>query len=268
MSPVKWVIKNRLTVTFLLLGSLIFLFVVVPLGKMIFSSAAAPDTLWDTITDPTVARSIALTLFAALIATAIGFLLGVPLAYLLARSSFPGKRFIEGLIDVPIVIPHSAAGIALLFVFGRRYLVGRFFANFGITFVDSLAGIVIAMMFVSIPFLVDSAKESFLKVDVRMEKVARTLGASPWQSFFKVTLPLAWRGILSGSIMMWARGISEFGAVVILAYHPMIAPVLVYERFETYGLTYALPIAVILIIVSIVVFILLRMLAQGKNNHD
>ncbi|NLE07664.1 MAG: ABC transporter permease [Dehalococcoidales bacterium] len=265
---VKWIIKNRLTVTFFLLGAVIFLFVVVPLLKMIISSVSSPDTLWATITDPTVTGSIVLTLSAALIATFIGFVLGVPLAYLLARTSFPGKRFIEGLIDVPIVIPHSAAGIALLFVFGRRYLVGQFFANFGITFVDSIAGIVIAMMFVSIPFLVDSAKEAFLKVDVRMEKVARTLGASPWQSFFKVTFPLAWRGILSGSIMMWARGISEFGAVVILAYHPMIAPVLVYERFQTYGLNYAIPVAVILIIVSIVAFILLRTLAQGRNTHD
>jgi molybdate/tungstate transport system permease protein len=106
---------------------------------MIFSSVAAPDTLWDTITVPTGTRSIALTLFAALIATAAGFVFGVPLAYLLARTGFPGKRFIEGLIDVPVVIPHSAAGIALLFVYGRRYLVRQFFENFGITFVDSLA---------------------------------------------------------------------------------------------------------------------------------
>jgi molybdate/tungstate transport system permease protein len=99
-----------------------------------------------------------------------------------------------------------------------------------------------------------------------MEKVARTLGASPWQAFSRISFPLAWRGIFSGSIMMWARGISEFGAVVIIAYHPMIAPILVYERFETYGLNYARPIAVILIIVAIIVFILLRTLAHGRNN--
>jgi len=87
----------------------------------------------------------------------------------------------------------------------------------GIDFVDSTAGIVIAMLFVSIPFLIDSAKEGFRKVDVRLEKVSRTLGASPWQSFFKVSLPLAWRSIVAGNIMMWARGISEFGAIIILA---------------------------------------------------
>jgi molybdate/tungstate transport system permease protein len=105
-----------------------------------------------------------------------------------------------------IVVPHSAAGIALLFVFGEKFFLGKAFHAIGIDFVDATAGVVIAMLFVSIPFLVDSAKEGYRKVDSRMEKVARTLGASPWQAFFKISLPLAWRSILAGSIMMWARG--------------------------------------------------------------
>jgi molybdate/tungstate transport system permease protein len=225
---------------------------------MIFASD--PNILFDTLLDPEVIGSIWLTLYAALIATVVGFLLGVPLAYLLARVNFPGKTLVESLIDVPIVVPHTAAGIALLFVFGRNYFAGEAFHFLGIDFVDSTAGIVIAMLFVSIPFLIDSAKEGFKKVDVRLEKVSRTLGASPWQSFFKISFPLAWRSILAGNIMMWARGISEFGAVIILAYHPMIAPVLVYERFETYGLDYARPAAVLLILVCLIIFVVLRTL--------
>jgi len=261
LSLLKFVSKNRLTVSFALLGLLIFLFVVIPLGKMIFASASEARILWETVLDPEVTGAIGLTLFAALIATLFGFFLGVPLAYLLARTDFKGKKLVEGLIDVPIVVPHTAAGIALLFVFGRNFAVGKAFDFLGIQFVDSIAGIVIAMLFVSIPFLIDSAKEGFKKVDVRLEKVARTLGASPWQAFFRISFPLAWRSILAGNIMMWARGISEFGAVIILAYHPMIAPVLVYERFETYGLDYARPIAVLLILVSVLVFIVLRTIA-------
>jgi molybdate/tungstate transport system permease protein len=257
----NWIVGKRLTLTFVLLGLIILLFVVVPLAKMLFASVTEWDILWATILDSEVIGAIGLTLYAALIATLVGFLLGVPLAYLLARTEFPGKRLVEGLIDVPIVVPHSAAGIALLFVFGRRFAVGGAFNSLGIEFVDSVAGIIIAMMFVSIPFLVDSAKEGFKKVDVRLENVARTLGASPWQAFFRISFPLAWRSILAGNILMWARGISEFGAVIILAYHPMIAPVLVYERFETYGLDYARPIAVLLIFVSVLVFIVLRTLA-------
>jgi len=243
---------------FLVLGGLILAFITLPILKMSFASH--PAILRDSLLDSEVAASILLTLYAALIATAIGFTLGVPLAYLLAKSRFPGKRLIEGLIDLPIVIPHSAAGIALLFVFGRNYLLGQAFDSVGIRFLDSLAGIVIAMLFVSVPFLIDSAKDGFEKVDPRLEKVARTLGASPWQTFVRISFPLAWRSIMAGNIMMWARALSEFGAVIIIAYHPMIAPVLVYEKFETYGLHYARPVAVILILISMLIFVVLRLL--------
>ncbi len=252
----KWFTTNRMTFTFILLGLVIFLFIIVPLINMI--AASDPGILLDTLLDPQVRGAIWLSLYAAIIATIVGFVLGVPLAYLLARTEFPGKTLLEGLIDVPIVIPHTAAGIALLFVFGRNFWAGKAFHLMGIDFVDSTAGIVIAMLFVSIPFLIDSAKEGFKKVDVRLEKVSRTLGASPWQAFFRISLPLAWRSILAGSIMMWARGISEFGAVIILAYHPMIASTLIFERFESYGLTYSQPVAVLLIIICLFIFIGLR----------
>ena len=183
----KWFTTNRMTFTFILLGLVIFLFIIVPLIKMI--AASDPAILLDTLFDPQVRGAIWLSLYAAVIATIVGFVFGVPLAYLLARTEFPGKKLLEGLIDVPIVIPHTAAGIALLFVFGRNFWAGKAFHFIGIEFVDSTAGIVIAMLFVSVPFLIDSAKEGFKKVDVRLEKVSRTLGASPWKAFFRISLP-------------------------------------------------------------------------------
>ncbi len=260
----EWLASKKMTLVFAFLGLIILLFIIVPLVKMIVASD--PKIMLDTILDTEVINAIELTIFAAVIATAAGFLFGIPLAYVLAKTDFAGKRFVEGLIDVPIVVPHTAAGIALLFVFGRSFIVGKMFGAIGIQFVDSTAGIVIAMLFVSLPFLINSAKDGFKKVDVRLERVARTLGASPWQSFTKVSVPLAWRSIVTGNIMMWARGISEFGAVIILAYHPMIAPVLLYERFEAYGLNYARPVAALLILISIIVFVTLRSLAyRGKD---
>jgi len=253
-----------MTFTFTLLGLVIFLFIIVPLIKMIVTSD--PGILLETALDSEVMNSIGLTLYAALIATVIGFILGVPLAYLLARADFPGKNLVEGLVDIPIVVPHIATGIALLFVFGRSFLVGRAFHFIGIDFLDSIAGIVVAMLFVGIPFLINSAKEGFRKVDVRLEKVARSLGASPWQAFFKVSFPLAWRSIVSGGMMMWARGISEFAAIIILAYHPMIASTLILERFESYGLAYAQPVAALLILICLISFILFRlMLYRGQK---
>jgi molybdate/tungstate transport system permease protein len=124
------------------------------------------------------------------------------------------------------------------------------------------------MLFVSVPFLINAAKEGFRKVDIRLEQAARVLGASPWQTFIKITMPLAWRSILAGNLMMWARGMSEFGAVVILTYHPMIAPVLVYERFQTYGLTQAVPVAAILVIICALIFIGVRTLARERKKDD
>ena len=242
---------------------LLVFFIAWPLLRTVTGSQ--PSIIWETLKESEVRSAILLTFSSSALATVIAFFAGVPLAYLLARVDFPGKRVIEGVVDVPIVVPHSAAGIALLMVFGRRSLLGRAFGLVGLRFVSAAPGIVIAMLFVSLSFLVDSAREGFEAVDPRLERVARTLGASPWQAFWRVSFPLAWRSILSGMILMWARGLSEFGAVVILASHPMIAPVLLYERFESYGLTYARPVAAIIIVICLLTFVALRLIAQERK---
>jgi molybdate/tungstate transport system permease protein len=221
--------------------------------------ATTPHEFRQALTDPEVLRSVILTFSAAGIATVLALLGGVPLAYLLARRGFRGKRLIEAVVNLPVVIPHTAAGIALLMVFGRMGVIGRWLAPLGVVFTDSLGGIVVAMMFVSLPYLVNMSREAFALVDEELERVAKTDGAGPWQAFWYVTLPLAWRGVLSGAVMMWARGVSEFGAVVILAYHPKIVPVLVYELFAGFGLAAARPVALLLILVALVVFGLMRL---------
>jgi len=205
--------------------------------------------------------SILLTLRASLWATLTALILGIPLSFILARHHFFGQKIIEGLIDIPVVIPHTAAGIALLMVWGRESL---FTKVTGISIPGTEAAISIAMLFVSLPFLVNSAKEGFKMIDVRYEKTAISLGASPWKAFTSVSLPMAKKSIISGSIMMWARGISEFGAVVILAYHPMTAPVLIFERFQNFGLDYAAPATVVLILIILVVFVVLRILGDRQ----
>lgn len=252
-----------MTGVFILLALLLVVFIGLPIIRMVFG--AQPATLLDSILDPVVIKSLWLTVYSSLIATAIGIILGIPLAYLLARRNFAGKSILEGLINLPVVIPHSAAGIALLFVFGRNFIIGKFFNGMGISFVDSVPGIIVAMLFVSVPFMIDTAKEGFKRVDERLEKVARTLGASPWQTFYKISLPLSRRSIVAGALLMWGRGLSEFGAVVILAYHPMIAPILIYERFQTQGLEYAVPVAVLLVLISLIIFIGFRWFVQREK---
>lgn len=251
-----------LWLVFLALGLIMILFLVLPLATMVFS--VSPQLLFSTLIEDEVYRSMLLTVTSGLWATFFGIVFGVPLAYLLARHQFPGKQIIDGLVDLPVVIPHSAAGIALLSVFGRRFYGGKFFDLFGINFVGAEPGIVIAMMFVSVPFLINAARDGFLAVDPRMEQVAQSLGASTWKTFWTITLPLARRNILTGAMLMWSRGISEFGAVIILVYHPMVAPILVWNRFETYGLKYAEPVAVLLLLMCIIVFVILRSFGMGK----
>ncbi len=247
---------------FTLAGIVLFL-LTMPILNML--TASDPALLSATMQDKEVFHAISLTLRTAFRATAWGMFFGIPLAYLLARNTFPGKSIVQGLIDLPIMIPHTAMGVALLMVYGKKFILGSVFAKLGISFVGTELGISLAMAYVSLPFLVNSARDGFIAVNEGLEKTARTLGATPWQTFYKISLPLARRAIITGAIMMWARGISEFGAVVILAYHPMVAPILIWERFESYGLKYARPVASLLIIICLIVFALLRWLAQRKQ---
>jgi len=245
-----------LSVSFSILGAAVVLFLVAPLIRMML--AGSYEGLSEALASSDVRSSIALTIISAVIATAIGILFGLPLAYLLARRSFFGKRVIEAIIDVPVVIPHPVVGIALLLIFGRQFFGGRLFASVGITIVGDVAGIVMAMLFVSVPLLINAARDGFQRVDPRLESVARTLGYGPLRTFATVSLPLSWRALLSGAIMMWARAISEFGSIVIVTYNPKVASVLIYDRFTTYGLTYALPVAIILVLICLISFALLR----------
>jgi molybdate/tungstate transport system permease protein len=190
----------------------------------------------------------------------------IPLAYILAKKKFMFRRLVMGIIDIPVVIPHSAAGIALLGFVSRDTIVGKMADSVGLSFVGSPLGIGMAMAFVSIPFLINSARDGFANVPDRLEKAALSLGASPTKVFLTISLPLAWRSILSGLIMMFARGMSEFGAVIIIAYHPMVTPILIWERFSAFGLTYARPVAAIFILICLIFFILLRLLIKNKED--
>ncbi len=235
------------------------MFILAPLVGMFLSCSGAE--LIEAGADPEVARSVWLTLWTSMAGTLLCAVAAIPFAYMLARRNFPFKRIVMGVIDIPVMIPHSAAGIALLGIISRKGLLGKAGASVGLKFVSHPAGIMIAMVFVSVPFLINAARDAFATVPQRLEKTALNLGASPARVFFTISVPLAWRGILSGLILMWARGMSEFGAVVIVAYHPMITPVLIYERFGSYGLKYAQPIAALFVAICLAIFIALRLLA-------
>jgi molybdate/tungstate transport system permease protein len=183
----------------------------------------------------------------------------------MARKEFPLKSVVQGLIDLPVVLPHTAAGLAVLGFISRDGFLGKAADSIGLTLVNNPAGIALAMAFVSVPFLINSARDGFAAVPERLEKAALTLGASPSRVFFTISLPIAWRSIITGFVMMFARGMSEFGAVVMVAYYPMIAPVLIYERFSSYGLSYARPASVLFVLVALALFIVLRLISMNRK---
>lgn len=254
--------NNRLILVFSFLGGLVLLFIIAPLLGMFLSTSGAEIT--ETIADREVTNSIWLTIWTSMLGTIIFAAGCIPLAYVISRKEFYFKKIVVGIINLPIVIPHSAAGIALLTVISRNTVIGQATEGLGFGFIGTSAGIMIAMAFVSIPYLLTSAIDGFNAVPVKYEKAALNLGASPFRTFFSITLPLAWRPILSGLIMMWARGMSEFGAVIIIAYHPMTTPVMIFERFNSFGLQYARPVAVLFIAICLIFFVVFRLFSKNR----
>jgi molybdate/tungstate transport system permease protein len=255
---VAWLRHNSpFIVASFVLGILMVLFIVVPIAASLAGSASG---LGGALTDTRTLGAIWTSFQCAFIATIFMLLLGVPFAYLFVRREFIGKRVVDSLIDIPILIPHNTAGIALLFVLSPNSPIGAAFASLGIGFIDTVWGIIVAMAFVSAPFMIRSAQGAFQSVQPSMEKTGRSLGASRFQVFRHITLPLASRGILTGCILTWARSVSEFGAVILLAYFPKTAPVYLYDVFITRGLNAALPINGLLIILAVVVLVVFRIL--------
>jgi molybdate/tungstate transport system permease protein len=248
------------------LGALLVLFIVGPLLRLLWE--APPASLTEAVADPEIRAAIGLTVLTASAATLVALLLGVPLGYLLARHRFPGHRLLRGILDLPVVVPHPVAGIALLLFLGRHSTLGGWLAAIGLEFVSHVPGIIAAMLFVSAPLVVSGAREAFAAVDPKLERVARTLGDSAWDAFRRVTLPLSTRGILAGALLAWGRSVSEFGAIVILTYHPKIASILIFDRFTLAGLPGAVPAATLLLLVALGVFLLLRVLEPRDGTRE
>jgi molybdate/tungstate transport system permease protein len=254
-----------LSVLAALAASLLLLFLAAPIVKLVSESGAAGMSRLGA--DAELRNSLLLTGLTATAATLIGVLSGTPLAWLMARKRFPGRAILSALLDLPLLIPHPVAGIALLLLLGRESVVGGRALDIGLRIVGTPIGIIAAMLFVSAPLFVSGAREAFAKVDPRFEGVARTLGDSPWVAFHRVTLPLAGRGLLASAVVMWARAVSEFGAIVILTYNPKVASVLSYDRFTSFGLSEALPVAAALAVLALIPLTLLRALRADRREE-
>jgi molybdate/tungstate transport system permease protein len=216
------------------------------------------QTLWRTFLRGDVASAIWLSLLTSTLATASLVIWAVPLAYALARVDFPGKRWALALIDVPILVPQSVAGVALIVLLGPGSVLGSALEQAGLPISGSLIGIILAQVFVAAPFLIKTAMTAFEGVPWQYELASRSLGASPAATFTRISVPLASRGIVVGATLAWARAVSEFGCIVLFASSPVTAPILVHTEFLRAGASESRPIAILLLVICLWVFVMLQ----------
>jgi molybdate transport system permease protein len=235
-------------------------FLVLPLAGLLIR--APWTTLPQRLTEPGVLAALRLSLVTASLATVVCLLLGVPLAWLLARAHFPGRRLVRALVTVPLVLPPVVGGVALLLVFGRRGLVGAWLdSTFGFSLPFTTAGVVMAEAFVAMPFLVISVEGALRGADARFEEAAATLGAGRWTTFRRVTLPLIGPGVAAGAVLCWARALGEFGATITFAGNfpgrTQTMPLAVYLALEQ-DLDAAIVLSLVLLVVSVAILAGLR----------
>jgi molybdate transport system permease protein len=212
--------------------------------------------------------ALRLSFITSLITVLITILGGTPLAYLLARWEFSPKPFVELLIDLPIVLPPSVAGVALLIAFGRQGMLGSFLGAWGISLPFTTAAVVVAQTFVAAPLYVRAARIGFAGIDIQIEEAARVEGANPWQLFRYVMFPLARRALISGVILTWTRALGEFGATMLFAGNmegvTQTMPMAIYLGFER-NLGIAIALSAVLIGISVVLLSLTRRLERHEQ---
>ena len=251
----------------LLLPSLILLaFFALPLIALVYRSIA-PDFFANALSKQAF-QALKLSLVTSTITTLVTVLLGTPLAYLLARWKFRFKAWLELILDLPIVLPPSVAGLALLIAFGRRGLFGVFLNEMGISIPFTTIAVIMAQMFVAAPLYVRSARIGFAHVDKQLEESAYVEGANQWQLFYEVMIPIAIRALASGAILTWTRALGEFGATILFAGNlegvTQTMPIAIYIGFER-NLGVALALSVVLIVVSVILLMITKQLEKEEE---
>jgi molybdate transport system permease protein len=237
-----------------------FTFIVLPLAGLL--REVAWGQLWEDLRSPEATDALRLSIVCSLWATGVAVLLGVPLAWVLARVPFRGRAFVRAIVLLPMVVPPVVGGVGLFYAFGREGLVGQYLDEwFGIQLTFSTAAVVMAEAFVAMPFLVITVEAALRSMDRRFEDAAATLGAGRWTVFRRVTVPLILPGLLAGAALAWARALGEFGATITFAGNiqgrTRTMPLAVYLLFQT-SPDVAIGLSIVLLAVCVAVLTLLR----------
>jgi molybdate transport system permease protein len=265
--------KRRPKETLAVLGAAVLvasvtLYLALPVAALFFRTS--PEIFFSSLSDPQVISALSLSLFTSAISLGIVILVGTPFAYVHCRHSYPGKVIVDTLIDLPLVLPPAVAGVALLVLWGRVGLLGRYFNALGISIAFTTLAVIMAQIFVASPFYIRQAKALFEQLDPSYEQVARTLGASRLRTFVLVTLPLTAGGLVSGAVMTFGRALGEFGATIMFAGNlpgvTQTMPLAVYVGMEG-DLSVGLTISILLVVISFAIMIVVRILAEKGVHH-
>jgi len=252
---------------FLPLALVFVAFVTLPLVALGWRAAESGE-LAENVTSDLVLNAMWLSAVTSTIALVLAVVFGTPVAYLLARRDFPGKTLVDLVIDLPIVLPPTVAGVALLVAFGRRGVLGGRLDDIGIDVAFTTTAVVLAQLFVSAPYYIRTVKAGFEGVSPQYEGVAATLGAGPMRTFFRVVLPLSWPSVLAGAILCWARALSELGATLVFAGNfperTQTMPLAIIGVFDSgASVNVAIALAVILVVAAALLLLLLRLVARS-----
>ncbi|SFN99254.1 sulfate transport system permease protein [Formivibrio citricus] len=250
------------------------LIVLLPLSALVYKTAGLEwADFWSTVSDPRVVASYRLTFGASFIAALLNLVFGLLVAWVLVRYSFPGKRLIDAMVDLPFALPTAVAGIALATLYAPNGWIGKHFAEDGligellgkeIKLAFTPLGIVIALIFISLPFVVRTVQPVLEDLEIELEEAASSLGASRWQIFSRVILPTIWPALLTGFALAFARAIGEYGSVVFIAGNmPMeseITPLLIISKLEQFDYLGATAIAVVMLAASFAMLLVINLL--------
>ncbi|GGP23072.1 MULTISPECIES: sulfate ABC transporter permease subunit CysT [Silvimonas] len=237
--------------------------VLIPLAALILKSTQMPVAqFWHTISDPRVVASYQLTFGASLIAALLNLFGGLLIAWVLVRYQFFGKRFIDAMVDLPFALPTAVAGISLATIYAPNGWVGQLFAPFDIKIAFTRIGVVIALTFVTLPFVVRTVQPVLEDLEKELEEAAASLGATRWQVFGKVILPTLLPALLTGFALAFARAIGEYGSVIFIAgnmpFVSEITPLMIISKLEQYDYVGATAIAVVMLAVSFALLLVIN----------
>lgn len=259
----------------LALGFTIFwlsLIVLIPLSSVLIKTFDLTwAQFWDTVTAPRVLASYQLSLGASLLAALVNVLMGVIVAWVLVRYSFPGKKIVDALIDLPFALPTAVAGITMASIYSANGSVGSLLAPYGIKIAYTQIGIVIALMFIGLPFVVRTIQPVLEELEGEIEEAAASLGANRWQTFTRVLLPSLTPAMLTGLSLAFARSVGEYGSVIFIAGNmPMkteIAPLMIVTKLEQYEYAEATAVALVLLIISFILLLFINLLQWWSGNR-